>query len=453
MTDLSSPFARLLYRTFKSNVPALVWLRRLLAALVCVAGLVSIGYSAQSLLTPYVYMKDFIQEYLLARAALSGVMPYLPIPDLARQFIGPLPNDVFPHPTPHPPPVAILALPLGLLDYQQAAAVWFIFEIVCVCIAVCLILSWLGIDVRLGTVLPGTLAIFLWTPFLEELVLGQLMVLLLVLLWLSWQTLRVERSLWGGVLLGMAVSLKLIGWPIVLFLALRKNWRAVSAAIATVAVTNGLAALLMGYKTVLYYYLKVGGIVSSLYHAHMSNFSLWSVGRRLFEGTGSPIMAGAEAPPILASPLLTSGVSLLLPLLLVLVGVILAYRARNFDIAFAILVCVSILVNPVAWNHYLILAVLPLCVIGFQMVKQHFPRVEMYIALGCGCLLLVPHRQWEGLAVTLGAQTVLQGNLIVNPWILLILTMLPALLVITLIWLLYRLDRRLCAFSIGEPDC
>lgn len=453
-TDSSSSFAGLLYRTFKADVPALIWLRRLLAALVCIAGLISIARNAQTLSRPYVYMRDFVQEYLLARAVLSGVMPYLPIPDLARQFIGPLPLETaFSHPTPHPPPVAILALPLGLLEYQQAAIVWFVFEIGCTFAALYLLLRWSGMSVHLKTILIGSAVVFIWNPFQAELLFGQLTVLLFVLLLLSWQALRANRSVWGGVFLGIVISLKLIGWPIVLFLALRKNWRAVSAAVMTVIVANGIAMLLMGYEAILYYYFRVGSLVGPLYRAYVHNFSLWSVGWRLFDGTGSPIRGGAEALPIFASPVLARGIAAFLPLLLTIVGLILTYRVCKFDNAFTILVCISTLVTPVVWIHYLILTTFPLFVIGQQLYTQHFPRIETCVAIVCGLLLLVPGGQWEAWAVTLGAQTVLQGNAIVNPWILLVLTMLPALLVLTLIWLLYRLDRRLCAFPIGEPDC
>lgn len=448
-TTSSSSLDGLLYRVFKADAPVLVWLRRLLAALVCVAGLMSIGRSAPTLLRPYVYMRDFVQEYLLARAVLSGVIPYLPIPDLARQFIGPLPLDAaFLHPTSHPPPVAILALPLGLLEYQQAAVVWFVFEIGCVCVAVYLLLNWSGVGAHPWTLLLCTLAVFMWNPFWEELVFGQLMALLFVMLLLSWQALRANHSVRGGILLGVVVGLKLIGWPIVLFLILRKNWRAAGAAVATVVATNGIAVLLMGHEAVLYYYAKVGSMVSSLYRAYVFNFSLWSVGWRLFDGTGSPIIAGVEAPPVLVSPVLARAVAVILPLLLVIVGIILAYRARDFDSAFALVVCVSILVNPVAWNHYLILATLPLCVIGRQLLSQHFPKTETCVAVICGLLLLVSHRQWQDWAVMLGTQTTMAGDTVINPWVLFALTMLPAALVLALMGLLYRLDEREQRFPI-----
>ena len=161
-------YAAVFRRLVTARAPRFALLRRLLVVLGCVAGAVSLGFSAQSLRPPYVFMKDFIQEYLLARAMLAGVPPYLPLPDLAERFLGPLPNPIFPHPTPHPPPVGLMALPLGVLGYQQAAIAWYVFEVICVTAAVYLLLDWLGAATRVRVAIV-TLALFAWNPFWEEL--------------------------------------------------------------------------------------------------------------------------------------------------------------------------------------------------------------------------------------------------------------------------------------------
>jgi hypothetical protein len=449
-SDSSSRCAVLLARVINSDLPLLVWLRRLLIVLACVAGLVSVVFGAQSLFSPYVYMKDFIQEYLLARAVLSGVSPYLPIPVLAQRFIGPLPNAVFPHPTPHPPPVVIIAAPLGLLQYQQAAIVWFIFEFLCVLTATYILFTWLRMRTNVWWLLLSTLVLFSWNPFREILIFGQLTSLLLVLLLLSWQSLRAGQAIRGGLFLGLVVALKLLGWPIVLFLALRRNWRATGAAVVTGIIMNTIAVLLIGYQAVLHYYTQVGSTVSSLYRAYVFNFSLWSVGWRLFDGTGSVIIAGAEAPPIWNAPILARGIAWSLPLLFLILGLYLAYEMRDFDVSFAILVCVSILVNPVAWAHYLVIALLPLVVLVRLLWGNRCPETETRIAAICGLLLLISHRQWHELAVLLDARIYGGGSVMVNPWILSTLTLLPAGLLFFVIWLLYRLGSN--ASTTGRVD-
>jgi len=109
--------------------------RYFLIALALATGVIALWKTAQSLMFPHVYHKDFLQEYLLGRAALSSIDPYLPVSDLAEQFFGTLPEPVFQHPTPHPPPMVLLGLPLALLSYESAAVVWAAISIVCIVIS------------------------------------------------------------------------------------------------------------------------------------------------------------------------------------------------------------------------------------------------------------------------------------------------------------------------------
>lgn len=178
---------------------------------------------------------------------------------------------------------------------------------------------------------------------------GQLMSLLLILMVATWRALRSGNNIKGGGFLGCLIALKFIAWPVFIFLAIRRNWGAViMAGVVTVSANLG-AALLMGFDRILYYYLKVSAIVSPLYKAHEANFSMWTVGWRVFQGTGSPVLLGLEAPPLVASPVMAHFISWAIPLGLIGVGLTLALRARSFDTSFGIPVRVSILVNPVAW--------------------------------------------------------------------------------------------------------
>lgn len=435
----ASGFACTIQRIIYADSIFLIWLRRLFLIYICAAGLINISFSVQSLLIPYVYKKDFIQEYLLAKATLAGVSAYLPLPDLAQRFIGHIANPIFPHPTPHPPPVAVIAWPLGFLDYQTAAIVWFLFEIICIALSLSIILQWFRVKKRFRILCISLCAVFAWNPFWEELVFGQLMSLLLLLLLLSWHYLRANCPIRGGFFLGLIISVKFVGWPIVLLMALKKRHLSAAMSIATIAAINAASMLVLGYEAVYYYYTKVVGDVSTLYRSHVSNFSLWGFGWRLFDGTGSQVIAGATAPPILVSPTLARAIALILPLSLLIVGLILARRMHDFDAAFSIMICVSILINPIAWVHYMILLLLPLLVVGRRLIENYFPRIENYVVVITGLFLLVSDRRWHELAVKLGGQVGIDNHAFVNPWILSILTMIPAFLILALIWLLNRL--------------
>src|SRR5262245_58336026 len=85
------------------------------------------------------YGKDFIQEYLMAKAILNDVSPYLPLPELIDKWIG-YNNFGLLHPTPHPPILGLLSLPLGFLSYETAAIVWLIFQVLCLSASIILLL-------------------------------------------------------------------------------------------------------------------------------------------------------------------------------------------------------------------------------------------------------------------------------------------------------------------------
>ncbi len=255
---------------------------------------------------------------------MNGVNPYLPLPDLAELFIGPIPATIIQHPTPHPPPVAILSLPLGLLSYQPAAVAWFIFEIACVIASVYLLQRWLEVRLSPAYTLLFALMTFAWEPFPVDLIYGQLMTLLLLILTIAWQSLRSGNTILGGAMLGCAVALKLMAWPIILFLLLRKNWRAVAAAGTVIVTANVAAALLMGFGPMAYYYMRVSTVVLPLYRAHAYNFSTYSIGWRFFEGTSSPMLAGINAAPLVLAPHLAQYVSIAVLLAVLVMGLTLA---------------------------------------------------------------------------------------------------------------------------------
>ncbi len=273
------------------------------------------------------------------------------------------------------------------------------------------------------------------------------MAIVFFMLLLSWRSLRTNRPVSGGILLGAAISLKLVGWPVVLFLALKKNWRAVSASIATVLAANAAAAAIIGYEAVFYYYVKVASLVSWVYRGHAFNFSLWGLGWKLFWETGSPVLDGPTAPPLFRAEVLAGAASVMLPLLVLILSLNLSRKVADFDAAFAIMLCVSILINPIAWSHYLILALLSICVIVRKLLRENLPKTETHVALSLGLLISVSHRRWHNLAIALGGQGTVGNNMLVNPWILAIQAVLPGCLVLTLIWLLYRLSRSNRSFT------
>ncbi|MFN7949146.1 MAG: glycosyltransferase family 87 protein [Blastocatellia bacterium] len=409
---------------------------------VLLIGLAQLAFSSLALHPSLIHRKDFIQEYLLARAVLSRTEPYRPLPEMAAEMLG-YRGRLVPHPATHPPPMAIITLPLGLLKYEYAATLWFVLEITLLAVSFHLLLQWQAVSSwRVAAVL--TLMSFTWSPLVDEVLVGQLNMLLLWLLLLAWLRLREGRELAGGVWLGGALIVKLMAWPIVLFLLLRRNWRALFAAGAVVISGHLIAIALMGWENVLNYYRHVAPTVPPLVRANEGNFSVWSLGWRLFEGTGCEILPSTTAPPLLNAPGVARIVSFVAPLLLLATGLWLARKARSFDAGFAILTCVSVLMNPVVWSHYLVMTIIPAAVVFRRLKAGGLPRWMYWSAFGCGALLFLPRMEMRALMNHFEvSREIRDGNLTIIhvPFAAGLISLIPLLAVLSLMWLVWQLDK------------
>jgi Glycosyltransferase family 87 len=396
---------------------------------------------ARSALTVNGRRKDCIQDILMGKAVLAGLNPYLPGPELMKRLKINMPYEVYPHPNPHPPPVIFAALPFGFFTFRQAIYLWFLMELACVAIAAYWILVYLGARQKIIWVLSLALIMISCGPFQEELFYGQLTSLLLIFLMGACLALGKHKDGLGGIYLGSALAIKLIAWPLVLFLALRKRWRAAITALTTFALANLAAAWFIGLEGLRDYYLKVGPSVSTLCRAHAGNSSLCSIGWRLFEGTGSSLLPGIEAPPLVYAPKLAQWVSFALPLMVLSICLWLALRARNFDLSFGIMVCLTILVSPWVWPFYFILLVIPLAIAGHCLSLLDFPKKETNIVLAVALSLYIPNVYLHRFVLLFAQRPPigLQGRV---SWGISMLTLLPNAILLALIYVLWRMDRK-----------
>lgn len=412
------------------------WFLKLLFLLVATLnGLISFLKIKLSSSIPDIYAKDFLQEYLMAKAILNGDNPYRPVRELAQIWLSDATShNAITHPSLHPPLAGLLTLPLGLLSYEQASLVWFAFELVCMLIALILIFSGFGKPIK-----PLVVFVFLFIavgfgPVEDELWYGQLNALMLLLMVGSWLALRAGKESMGGVLLGGVIAIKWMAWPLVLFLMLRRQWKSVIMMVIVVGATNFLAVLVLGFGVVKGYYLNIGA--SAVYiRTFEFNLSASAFGLHLFTELGWYL----KLTPLWNSPTLASVSSHLITITVLCIGLVMALRASSFDTAFGLLTGVSILVSPVAWSHYLLLAALPFAILVNRLSELKFPRsftVRLFIIM---CPLLFTSRMYGGLLHIIFSRETPE-SLPTVPFIPGLLLMLPTASLIGLLWLLWRLS-------------
>ena len=390
----------------------------------------------QSFNHPAIYKKDFLSGYLIAKALQAGVDPYQPIPELARRWTLAAPFTKLDHPTPHTAALGWLCYPFSWLPYEQAAWLWFIFELLCLALALKLLFRGLGIPLPPHRWAVAFFCAFAWMPVIDDLWFGQFNLVLLVL-WLgSWLALRAGHEQRGGALLGLLMTLKLAGWPVILWLAWQRRWRSVIAASLTVGLLHAAMIALHGWPLVRDYYFKYGPLVSALYRVRDYNLSLWTFGDRLF----TPFGFSFTSAPLLHSPVLAKLTGVGLPLLALAFTLWAVSQIRSFDVGFAALMSVSLLLNPIAWTHYMVALCLTLALTLQRLQRMGWPRawiILLGLAVGPLCL---PTKTWALMTVMLAGQAGADGQIVVPFWAAWF-TAVPTLAALGVSWLLWRVER------------
>jgi alpha-1,2-mannosyltransferase len=191
-------------------------------------------------------------------------------------------------------------------------------------------------------VLIGVLINF--PPVLAHLSWGQTQLLLLLLLTACWRCLRRHQDERAGVLLGVAIALKLFPLLLILPLIISRRWRCSAIALVTAGSVLAFSFALVGWEQSFYYVTRVLPEVDyALSHVTSNTTSIGSVLRGalgrgpLAEWLGLAFRIGVVAA--------------------VAVG---AIRMRDAaDKAFNLGMTALVLASPVVWEHYFVLLYLP----------------------------------------------------------------------------------------------
>ncbi|MBX6764350.1 MAG: DUF2029 domain-containing protein [Rubrobacteraceae bacterium] len=240
----------------------------------------------------------------------------------------------------NPPFWTLVFSPLGLLEPLDA---YRIFVLLTLLLFVCYT-AWTAHELRLGggwaSFAAG--ALFLSSPLLATLALGQIYAVVTLALVASWVADRRGRRVLSGVALGLAVAVKPSLAPALLWYVMRGRWVSFGSAVAAGALATLGAALALGpWSTMEWLRVAFGNSVDP----YWDNASLPGTAARLF--TRNPYSrALAEAPVMIY-------VAYAVAILLLLYT---CYRVwRDSETGLWAMVAASLLLSPISWNNYLML--------------------------------------------------------------------------------------------------
>jgi hypothetical protein len=280
-----------------------------------------------------------------------------------------------------------------------------------------------------------TLLLVGWWPIVNDLRWAQLNPCLLAMFLGAWLVLRQGRDITGGILLGGLAVLKLAGWPIVLWLIVERRWKAVWAAGLVWTLSHVLAIEVHGWAVVRDYYLKVGPQVSAIYRGWETNFSAWTIGQRLFASSGEVL----QSTPLWQAPLLARIATIAIPLLIAGLAVRAARRLQSFDSSFALLMAIGIVLNPVAWQHYLMIAAPALVLLAMRLRQLGWPPRSTAVVALLFVAMSVPVGWFRLLARRFAVGLSATGQPIV-PALPALLTMSTGIALCALLWLFVKLE-------------
>jgi hypothetical protein len=377
-----------------------------LAALILVRGAPSLIAELQhfedyeALLTPddrgcvYNGRLDFFQEWASARNVWNSLPAYTQHRITLERYLGVhVPDDsaLLIEVNAHPPSSVLFALPLSFLSYSHALLAWNVLSLGALAASLWLIVRGLQIPFAGWSLLPILVLLWICLPLREHIIQGQLNLLILLLLTGTWTLDRSGRPFWAGTLLGVATVLKLFPGFLCVYFALRRQWTLLAGGFVAILFLSALTGAVLGFGTYAVYAQDVLPQVE-WFRAGWNNASLTGFWSKLFDPVPENVRLWWRTEPLFYSPVAARAAFFCSAALLValLARAVKKGHSRAYhDQTFGLAVTAMLLLAPVAWEHYLVILVLPLAIVWVNLSTRPLARA-LFLLVGVALWMLPP---------------------------------------------------------------
>ncbi len=232
----------------------------------------------------------------------------------------------------------LLLLPYALVPRNLGMVLWVLTGVVCVALSLQTIARQTSWRPSLGWAV-----VFLWwMPTHVQLVTGQVAWLLLLPVTMAWAAARRARWARSGAWVGVAIAIKPFLLPLLAWLAWRRQYRAVAAAIAAAGCIILAGVFAFGVDAYREWHASIASIS---WYARSLNASIWGEVYRLFTvNTEFAPVLGLDGWARLAAALVSSAVA---------VGAwLLCRRTTSIDHQWSVVMTATLLVCPLGWVYY-----------------------------------------------------------------------------------------------------
>jgi hypothetical protein len=312
-------------------------------------------------------LTDFFLFYQSARFLLEGGSIYKPIPyhptqdDLDRMTDKAKLTSQYLFPNQNTPLHTLFMLPYATIPLKQGFWLWSIVSLVLGLMAVGFIaFSANSKKNHLTVFLSLAILLFSYFPTIANAILGgQWGLCMLWFVVLIWLTARNEKYVTAGIILGLAMSVKIIFGLYLLYYTFRRNWKIVACSLWTFFILNLIGLFIFGLSTYKKHFLNLETVPQFMNASW--NASLMAFFTRIF--------GGAENIPLIMMPGLAYALASTFSMLIIL-GIIWSAWSHSkerslthYDIGFSLSTVGMLLISPVGWMYYFPILILPAFVI------------------------------------------------------------------------------------------
>lgn len=289
---------------------------------------------------------------------------------------------------PFPPPTALLMIPLTLLSMGGAKIIWNIMNML-ILAALVVVLGRRGKEYRLA---PALILFGTGWALVNNFYLGQVYLLMLLFLALSFHFFDKRKDILAGVLAGIFIPIKYFPLCMVALFLLEKRWRAAWSALAAAAVVVVASVLVLGWELHAQFFTSV---FSSHMDGQMANpFAL------RYQSWNSLLRALFIKDQVLnPNPFIDWAGGLffvrLLIVMLLLSTLVVTFRRhvlseRSIGMRLALLFVVSLLLSPASASYHMLLLALPAALIWQEVRTNPFHPVHMILIGSYFLIGLIP---------------------------------------------------------------